>query len=631
MARGGRSRGRSKSARAGARRRSPTRAGARVRPFVAEAPPAAPAVPGPGFAPAAPPAADPPARPRAIVGAAPPRRRREATDDGSADTPENEYRWRSIRDGERDLPSVERDRAIRIVHRLWERDGYVRRACGYFDEYCVGKQGATLTSRIKVPPPEPPEAPPAPKPGMPPAEPPPRAMESSPEEKKRDKHQEILDRVWKNRRTKWTLLQHDLPKFVPLLGEMLFTANTNRTSGETANGYIDPARIDAVIYDPDDGRAMLGVLLKKRATARLPIFLPHVEALERKEIDPESKSVVNEIPEEGNSWRVPGAGPNAGDLEAEIGRPCHYFYDEKIPAAARAVSRFYPTADELSAYDMIHFGIVEGAAVRNAFGWDVTVDHSDPKEVTEQGQKVRDQIGKVGGVVSHNKGVEIKAVNPALTPVDFDKAGAEFRRAIFGKLGFPETWFADASQAGNAATTELAAPTLRMLELVQGLVERVIREMVGYAVRKIAEVEAPDLVDDDRTWEDFDVGLPEIGGRDAGREAEALSKETATLGDAVDRKWIKNRKAAEVWQRIAGKRWDVDLDAEDIPDDVDAPPPDPLASLFGPRIPPPPKGGGPGMGHANGDPAPPGGGAPGRVAESLRRVAARVGGAGHGA
>lgn len=577
------------------------------------------------------------------------RKRREGEDDGSADTEANEGRFRSIRDGKRDLPSVARERAIEIVHRLWERDGYVRRACGFFDEYAIGAEGASIASRLEVPPQKPKPAPEPKIPGEPPAPgaavpPPPEPRreaeeeeedddeaEEDPEraaaEKKKARHQDLIDRVWGDRQTNWDDLQHDLAEFIPLLGEMLFTANTSKITGMTAFGYIDPARIDAPIYDPENGRFLLGVLLKRPLGAGPPRFLPHVEALERKEFDPDSGEVVTEIPDEGKAWKVPGAGVNGGDLEVVIGRPCFYFYDRKIPAASRSISRFYALADEIAAYDDVHFGIVEGAAVRNAFGWDVTVDSQDQKVVDEQGAKIAEQIGKNGGVVAHNKQVEIEAKNPDLTPSDFSTATSEFRRSIFGKLGIPETWFSDATEAGNAATAELAAPTLRMLEKVQGLARRAIFSMTAYGVRRLAEFEAPDLVDDERTWEKFDVILPKIGGRDDARESTALATDTTTLSEAVSKKWLTNRRAAELWQGIASKRFDVELTWKDIPDDVDEGGKDPLASLFGPPGMTPP-----GAGGDNDDPAgkkPPPFGA--RVVESLRRVASRMAGAARGA
>lgn len=488
----------------------------------------------------------------------------EALVEGTADIPANAPYWRSITDGERDLPEVEYDRAIRNLHRLYERDGYATRICGYVEEYCVGP-GVRLRSLLSE------DAPAKPDAGGDAAAP---AAEADAGKKVR-RHEQLLRAVWSERQTRWPQFVREMARMFFLLSEQLYTAHVNGTTGMTAFGYVDPGNIKRVVMDPENARAYLGVLLKPRFGG-VPTFLPHWSQLGQ--LDAKGAPVV---PDEGETYTLPpdpGQPAGVGPEKAIVGRPCFYYAMDKAPSARRGLSRLYRVIDEMWGLDRIHFGAIEGTKVRDAFCWHLTVDTTDKKEKKAVEEEVKKAVGrKSGQVFSSTPGITLEPKAPTLGATERETAERNFRRAIFGKLGIPETWFADAENTGDSSTTELSAPTLKMLNGVQSVIVEALREMLDFALVQLAERDAQELLasDHDRALGEehpvhrYDLGLPEIGGRDTNRDVQALVQLVTALDIAVGRRWITGRRAAELFQGQLRAIYGVELGPEDVPADVE--------------------------------------------------------------
>jgi hypothetical protein len=116
-----------------------------------------------------------------------------------------------------------------------------------------------------------------------------------------------------------------------------------------------------------------------------------------------------------------------------------------------------------------------------------------------------------------------------------------------------------------------------MLNGIQGVVAEAIHEMLDYALVRLAEVSAQQLLateDEvlagiDHPVTLYDLGLPEIGGRDANRDLQALVQYTTSLDIAQSRKWVTPRKASELFQNQVRAIIGAQFGPEDTPEDVD--------------------------------------------------------------
>ena len=513
-------------------------------------------------------------------------RAQEATTAQSALTDENADLWHrvgSIRDGARDLPPVNQDRAIQLAHDMYQRDGVVGRVVGHIRAHVMG-EGVTVQSLIE-------------------------------DEGLREKHQALIDEQWKDRQTKWPRRVKEVVEFLWLLGEQLHTEHVQVSTGRTAWGYIDPAAIDAggVIGHPEDARRIMGILLKSDLAR--PTFLPTTDEREL-EAEEEGMEGALQIPATGSEWVLPGR-RDGGRVAVLVGRDCIYSAQNKPPSARRGVSNIYRVVDKLDAYDRFMQIALEGNEARNMYAFWARVRGGDP-ETAKVEKMLRAQMGKFGGIAVTNQNVEdLKTLTPDLKTADYVPFAQELRRQIAGELGFPETWFADGSSAGNASTTELAGPTLTMLREYQEDVRELLDEMFGRGLKHRAEVDAPELLKDD-AWNLFEIRLPKIGGRDAVRESTVHRDDTITLGAAVDAGFVTRKKEAAQWQDLTGKRWGTQFTEADTPgDDFDA---NPMDADF-------PSGGGEKGEGADTDPDDAPGGTPqgpegltNRVKEAARRV-----------
>ena len=457
----------------------------------------------------------------------------------SADIPENEHLWKSLRDGDRDLPPAERSRALSVVHRMIERDGLASRMTQQIDEWCVG-DGASLVSNLK-------------------------------DDAKKEAHEAALASLWEEPQTDWPAFQHDLAKTLAPVGEVLtlLFAREDGMEAPTAYGFLDPECIDQVVLNPQNARQTVGVL-RDTGPMRRSTFYPHhgFAAWARENPEAAKASGMGDLGKlrQGDAWRLPLDGTRT--TAVTLGPPCAYFGWNRRVGATRGLSMFYAVADLIDALDQSIFQQVEGVAGRNSWVAHVIAKGSnDPQKIADI---VAKQLGKGGGTVGTNEQVEVKMLAPDLGALDFDAHLTTMLKILSAETGWPVTWLGLGTEAGNAATTELAGPALKMMRNHQAAIRRAMKELLDYGMLRLAK--GAGLTPEEAL--DYDIQLPEVGGRDLVRDAAAAVQLMVAVDTGTETQAWTPEKGGAMKRQIMGEVYGFEFDAEDIPE-VEEPEDDP--------------------------------------------------------
>lgn len=452
-----------------------------------------------------------------------------ATSPGSADIPENEGKWRSLRDGKRDIPEAERQRALKIVNRLIERDGLASRFTSQIDEWCVG-DGATLTSRLKG-------------------------------ARKRDAHEAALAECWGESQTDWPTYQHDIARTLAPVGEILAPIYPGEGAA-SAYAFIDPECIGSVVLNPHNARQTAGVL-RVASPGERAVYYPNHRFMAWAEKYPREAKQTGLVPpslEIGTPWSIPGG--TAGDTKVVIGPLSAYCPWNRRVGATRGLSMFFAIADLLDALDQAVFQQIEGVAARNSWALHVIAKNATDAEAQAIAERVRKQAGKAGGHVGTNDNVEINVLTPALGSMDFEKHLLTLLRVLSAVTGWPVTWIGLGTDAGNAATTELAGPAMRMMRNHQAAIRAVMKELLDFGLLRLTKkyrLSEEEILD-------YEIQLPEIGGRDLVRDSAAASGLIVTIDAGREAGYWTPDKAGEMARQVMTELYGVEFGEEDVPD-----------------------------------------------------------------
>jgi hypothetical protein len=420
--------------------------------------------------------------------------RMTATDDHSADTPENAPYWNSGQRTLRDLPKFSRKAMQDDAARAHQRYGMARRAVANTRGFTVG----ALPPRPKA---------------------------------KDERVQQKLTAFWDHPRNN---LEERIPEWsndLAVYGELcaLVAAGTGNGLGSgqsslTTIGILDPGVIDDVVTDPQDAQRRIAALVKLRdgklrahpiigKDSTLPSPFEHVTVgaeVELEIVDPAGRRMQMVV----------------------VGQPCLYTRVNALSTQARGDSDLYPALDALALRDRGVFSFMERLALIAAFVWDLTFPNSKkPKEVQKGTEDAAKQIGRAtGGVFGHTENTSLEAKAPTINAADWAQGIKIPKDDILDTVGQPAHWFSGGgAELSLASAGEMGSPAWTNMQERQTTLRRFIIDLGNYALSQFPEKELPPR--DEWLW---DVTLPTIVGKDAVREASVLNSQLTAIGQLQD-------------------------------------------------------------------------------------------------
>ncbi|MHB9075808.1 MAG: hypothetical protein ACYC6G_20085 [Desulfobaccales bacterium] len=391
----------------------------------------------------------------------------------------DEYLWRRLSaNPDRDLSPWAQDMVLQAAYYLYETDPLARRIIQISRDYVVAEG-------VKF-------------------------------EAKDDRVQQVLERFWNDPINNFDLHFPEEVLELGLWGEQCYPVYVNPVDGFVRKGYLDPARINTVVLDPDNARVVreiklndLGAVAGKTLTAVSPDLNAYGQTF----------------------------GYNTGN--------CFYFKINGVTTASRGRSDLMALADYLDLYNQFLFTRGERAAFGNAWIWDVLLKNQNEGQIKKFLQE--NPPPKPGSVRAHNENVEWTCVAPDLKAHDATYDARMIKNYVLGGAGFPEYFFAEGGETNLATATAMADPVIKNLTCRQGQTKSMLRSQVEFVIDQ-AQIHRTLPMGINR---EVDLFFPEISSKDLGKVGAVMVQAAQALLIAEERGWVKPEGAARAFCEIA--------------------------------------------------------------------------------
>jgi hypothetical protein len=342
-----------------------------------------------------------------------------------------------------------------------------------------------------------------------------------------------------------------------LFGEQCYPAYVSANYGLVRLGYVDPARIEDVIHDPDNVEMLIAVITRDatgRAGKRYRIILNEDEG---QIVSPAGQRIREQCAD--------------GD--------CFFFTVNRLSNMSRGKSDLMRLLDWLDAYEEFLFEDLERTAKHlNTFVWDITFKGLTEEEIGKKMAEMRPP--RRGSVRAHNENVTWQAVAPDIKASDVHQAGQTYKRHIVGTgARLPLTWFGDPEDSNRASSQEMSDPPVVKLSARQLYIINCVKEILRYQLAQARaagtlSVDAVQLLGVDGKpkgepvplRDAFSVAAPEISVKDSQKLAGCMVSLSSSLAIAEQQGWLSKEKAAEIFAVVAsqlGPEVDVAMEVQD--------------------------------------------------------------------
>lgn len=413
---------------------------------------------------------------------------REAAGTTVVDADDSEWRSLSSR-SDRELTPLQFARALRMSYYVWQQNPLGNRLIELPLAYLLGK-GVTLT----VP---------------------------------DEDAQRVLDRHWSDPINAWPIKLYKRLRELSIAGEQCWPVFVG-DNGFVRVGYIDPAHIETVVYDPDNSEQPIGIVLRRNNRGQKRRYRVVVNGPETMFADAAQRVRATMVD---------------GD--------CFYFAINDLCNGSRGRGDLVPVLDWLDAYDQYMFGELDGADYRRRFIWDVTLKGADAAAVERRAKEIASPAA--GDTRVHNENEAWQAVTPDLQAEDAQVGARLFRNHILGGLTLPEHWFGGAAEVNRATGDSMAEPTEKVFEVRQTLIGHFLVEVARFVLR--AEWELLDGREPTPAQSELlgkvSVQWPEMTSKDTSKFAAALQQVISAVGLAVQDGLMSNETALKLIAAIA--------------------------------------------------------------------------------
>lgn len=351
---------------------------------------------------------------------------------------------------------------------------------------------------------------------------------------KDEKHQQALDRFWRDPINDMDLKLPKKVRELALFGEQCYPAFANEHDGHVRLGYLDPSLIATVVMDPDNPEQPIGIVTVKNKKGYARRF----------------KVIING-PESVFTERTQGHRESFGDGE------CFYFRINDLSAGTRGRSDLLAQADWMDAYDQFLFGEIDRAGALRAFFWDVTLKNATQTDVDKKAREIT--APRSGSVRIHNDSEVWAAVTSSLQAADTSDAARLFRNHVLGGATLPTHWFGGSDDVNRAGGESMGEPTFKVLSMRQRFLKHMLESIGRYVLLKASGNAELDFADP--AW-NVEAEFPELTARDTTKYAQALQQVVVAAAMAIEKRLLTEATALKIIASVAG-RLGVEIDVEE--------------------------------------------------------------------
>lgn len=365
--------------------------------------------------------------------------------------------------------------------------------------------------------------------------------EGLPYEANNEKVKEVLDDFWYDPLNRMDLYADKNVRELFLYGELCLPAFIAQQTGKVRLGYIDPLNIKEVVTDPENVKAVIGIILKSKGGEK-------------------ERQIRTILPQGADDILSPKAKQmREGYADGE----CFYYAINNVTNSPRGRSELLTVADWLDAYEQFLFDYADKWPLLNSFVWDLTVEDGDDKSIAKHMEQFTKKSGSVFG---HNQKVTLKDVTPQLGAHEADKGARLFRNHILGSKSVPEHWYGGAGDVNLATAIEMGTPTFKSMSSKQRYVKYIFEDIFSFVIEQRRKARTLTVSDDEAG--DYSVITPELATKDVSKYSTAIQQIAASLAVAQTQKWIDEKTARQIFAGIVGYLG-IEVDVEQVEEEVE--------------------------------------------------------------
>lgn len=416
-----------------------------------------------------------------------------------ADIEKEDIGWRKLTGNiTRDLTPLKQDRMIQIAFYLWENNPLARWLIEITKDFILA--------------------------------------EGLPYECKDEDVKQVLDDFWHDPINRMDLYLEKYVRELFLYGELCFPVFTAQQTGKVRLGYIDPAQIKEVVTDPENVKAVIGIIMKdsaRQAGMKLKTILPK-----------DAEFILSRSAQTLRATYMDGE--------------CFFFAINNVTNSPRGRSKLLAIADWLDAYEQFLFDYSDKWPLLNTFVWDMKVEGGDESAIKEQ---MKAFTKKSGSIFAHNEKVTLEAATPDLKAIDAETGARLFRNHILGAMGYPEHWFGGGGDVNRATAVEMGTPAFKTLSSKQRYVKYILETILEHVITKALDANYLRVTEPDAY--DFSVITPELSSKDVTKYASMMQQVVASLVSAEMQGWIDRQTAQKIFANLINY-FGVEIDVEEM-------------------------------------------------------------------
>jgi hypothetical protein len=345
-----------------------------------------------------------------------------------------------------------------------------------------------------------------------------------------------------------------------LFGEQCWPVFVNEVSGAVRLGYLDPALIDKVITDPENGEQPIVVVARRLAgLSRKPSACA---AGSGSGASARGDRRLYRVVLGGDEDDLFPEGSGARKLrDAATDGDCFYFRINDLPNSRHGRSDLLSAIDWADVYERMLFGEADRATVIRSAVWDVTLKGATAEQVQARAGEI--DTPRPLSVRVHNDAEEWQALTPQLGAGDASDAARLIRTHILGGSTIPEHWYGSGGDVNRATAGEMGEPAEKVLTLRQNWWKGTLADVAVYVLRKRLEAAGRDPANvlADPAWRPR-VVFPELVAKDTTKYAAALAQIASACVILIDRGLLSEETALSLIAAVAG-RLGVAIDAKE--------------------------------------------------------------------
>ena len=378
-----------------------------------------------------------------------------------------------------------------------------------------------------------------------------------------DEIQKLLDDHWKDSVNKWPEKGLVRIRDLSMYGEWIAEAFVNKRTGRVRWGVIDVIEVEDIITNAENREHIIAIRTKQIALddggTTIPPRLLKVIAVDEetgrlvgvreinraaprayeageitwrgrprvnfkvveknsptKEFDSGWSNVRLEETCYGRSWRV-SEGHDGNIYNDRIGEEingipydgqCFFFRVNTTSLGMRGRPDLLALIDWLDRLDQLFYDFLEHAALLKDFVWNQTVETSGDKTLKDFQDDFIAAQSQSGKVFTHTQNVTLEPLNPDLKAADFDAMIQPLMERLAGGARLPVHFLGSGGDANLATATAMSSPTHKGFATRQGIVKRMLIEMLQFAIDSAVaagELDAMVVVKDEKDTKQGDV------------------------------------------------------------------------------------------------------------------------------